>query len=276
MAFCTSCGAPVEGRFCVKCGAPAGAAAPAAPPRAAAPAPMPAAAPGAAKKKISPIVWILVGILGLIVLVVVGVVGAGAYLAYKVKQNPALAMTRILTAANPDVEVLSSDAGKGTLTVRDKKTGKVVTMNFDDIKNGRFSVQEEGKEAVTMEARGAGQNGAFQVRSGNQVMNFGANADKVPSWVPTYPGAKMEGTFSMQGGEGEGGSFQLTTSDAAEKVLAHYESALKGGGFKILSSAKTEEGGMIIGENAGRSVTVTISKGSGQTTIGTIYGVKRQ
>lgn len=35
MAFCASCGAPVEGRFCAKCGAPAGAAAP--PPGAAVP-----------------------------------------------------------------------------------------------------------------------------------------------------------------------------------------------------------------------------------------------
>ncbi len=41
MAFCASCGAPVEGKFCAKCGAPMGAAVP--PPGAA-----PGAAPGVA------------------------------------------------------------------------------------------------------------------------------------------------------------------------------------------------------------------------------------
>src|ERR1700676_1184930 len=49
MAFCSNCGAEVQGRFCAKCGTPAAAAAaPPPPPPQSAPIPPPAAAPQAA------------------------------------------------------------------------------------------------------------------------------------------------------------------------------------------------------------------------------------
>jgi hypothetical protein len=232
-------------------------------------------APVAAKKKTNPLVWILVGILSLILLVIVGLGLGAAYLAHKVKQNPALAFSSIVTRMNPDLEVLSSDSDKGTLTVRDKKTGKVVTMNFEDIKRGKFTIQEEGKDAVTMQAEGSGDTGSFEIKSGGQVARFGAGTDKVPSWVPTYPGAKVEGTFALQGADGQGGSFQLKTRDSVEKAMSYYESALKNAGFTLPTAEKTGEGGMIVAENNERSVHLTFGQQDGQTTIATIYGTKK-
>src|SRR5712692_8361139 len=121
MAFCTNCGAQVQGPFCGKCGAPApkagvsapGAPASVAPPGAAVPPPPVAAAPPppaaatpavgpAAAAKTSPLVWILGGCFGLLVLgAIVG--GMSMYYiahkarqaAYMIQKNPALAVTRM-------------------------------------------------------------------------------------------------------------------------------------------------------------------------------------
>src|ERR1017187_6408663 len=100
MAFCTGCGATVQGAFCQQCGTPSSAAAapaaapqPHAPPMAAAPvvaAPVVAAPVAAAPVtgKVSPIVWILLTVLGLIVLSFVGCGVFAMYMAHTVVSNP--------------------------------------------------------------------------------------------------------------------------------------------------------------------------------------------
>jgi hypothetical protein len=94
MPFCTICGANVTGTFCSQCGTPAtGAAAPtpqpaaAYPPAAAAPYPQPGA-PGVppVARKTSPIVWVLVIVLGLFLLGGIAVAGFVAFVAHRVHQ----------------------------------------------------------------------------------------------------------------------------------------------------------------------------------------------
>src|SRR5438552_8880073 len=119
MAFCTKCGAQVQGPFCGTCGSPAAkgsAPQPGAPPQSGAgPQPVGAAPPpvspsvyapvppvsAAAPQKTSAVVWILGGCGGLVVLAAL-VGGLGMYyVAHKARQaahmlekNPALAVTR--------------------------------------------------------------------------------------------------------------------------------------------------------------------------------------
>src|SRR5690242_13181818 len=73
MAFCGSCGAPMEGRFCAKCGAMAGSAAPASGPSLAGPGAgaQPAAAPaaGIGENGASALCYVLGFITGIIFLV---------------------------------------------------------------------------------------------------------------------------------------------------------------------------------------------------------------
>jgi hypothetical protein len=98
MPFCTKCGANVSGTFCSQCGTPAASAAAQAPPPQAPPpqaAPYVQAAPYTqpgtpygqpAPRKTSPIVWVLVIVLGLFVLGGLAVVGSVAYFAHRVHQ----------------------------------------------------------------------------------------------------------------------------------------------------------------------------------------------
>lgn len=189
MAFCTSCGANVSGAFCPSCGtpvnAPAGGGNAPAPgmnaPAAAAPQPAMAAGYTPVKRKTSPLVWVLVIVLGLFVVGGILTVAGGMFLFHKAKQagldpdllqrNPGLAVSKMIAAANPDVEVLKADDGAGTITVRDKNTGKIMTLSFDEAKKGKITFKEEG--------------------SGTATLNFGASSEKLPSWVPSYPGAKV-------------------------------------------------------------------------------------
>jgi hypothetical protein len=268
MAFCTSCGAEVTGAFCKQCGTPASAASAS---FTAVPPTQPTAGAAQVKRKTSPLVWVLVIILGLFVLGTMAVVGTGLFIVHKVrqagfdpelmKQNPGLAITKMIATANPDVDVLSTDEGAGKITVRDKKTGKVVTMTFDDAKNGKFSFRAQGDDGNTAS------------------LEIGAGADKLPSWIPAYPGAKAVGTLAVNGGSGQGngGAFGFSTSDAPAQVMSFYQDKCKELGIDIKMVTTTSKGGMILGADKGEmhSLQVIVGSESGETKVQVIYGLKK-
>ncbi len=286
MTFCTGCGTPVEGNFCQKCGqavaqpaqAPAGFGQQPAPPPAGfgqqPPPPMgfnqQAPPPAGVKKGIGTVGWVLIGLGGFCLLIGVLVVGAGFFVAHKVKdagfdselaqKNPQLAAAKVMAALNPDVEVIRVDDEKGMLTIREKKTGKTITINADDVKNGRITFSDDS--------------------TGDKV-SFGAGTDiKLPSWIPEYPGSRPEGTVSATGHNGEGGMAHFTTSDSVTKVLAFYQDELKGAGFKITSNVSGDsgdsKGGLITAENTDTKHTVLVTVGSSDkgTEVALTYGSK--
>jgi hypothetical protein len=215
------------------------------------------------KGKISPIVWILLAVAGIIVLGIVGLVGAGLYVAHTVAKNPGLVMAKIITAANPDAEVLGTDLGSQTVRIRDRKTGEEVTLSFDDIKKGRLKFSATGKNGEVAN------------------MEIGGGEGKLPSWVPTYPGAKAQGNMTANGegadGMGEGGMVTFTTPDPPSKVTAFYEAKCKEMGMTVQTAQVTGTGGMVTGEDQGgkRTLSVMVGGGSGDTTITVTYGRKR-
>jgi hypothetical protein len=239
------------------------------------------------KKKTSPWVWVAVAVGAFVLIIVLAVVGLGFFAWYKVKQagvdpelmrrNPALAMTKILATVNPNVEVLGVDETRGVIRVREKSTGKIMTMNFEDAKQGRFVFQEEGKDAVTVDAT---EKGGVKVTSDKGSMVIQQGEGKTPDWAPVYPGAKVEGNVAMQGGEGAGGSFHFTTRDPADKVAAYYETALKNAGLRVTSNTTREggavTGGMVMGEDEAtkRHVMVTLGSGDGGTSVNVVYSTK--
>lgn len=102
------------------------------------------------KKKIPAIIWVLIGLAGCFLLVMVAIVAGGIYVASRVADNPAEAAAALIAAGNPDVEVLSSNRETGLVTFREKSTGKTVTVNLDQLKQGRivFTDQDKDKEVV--------------------------------------------------------------------------------------------------------------------------------
>jgi len=62
-----------------------------------------------------------------------------------IRRNPGLATAKIFAAANPDADVVSTNENAGTITIRDRKTGRVVTMTFDEAKAGQFRFSAQGE-----------------------------------------------------------------------------------------------------------------------------------
>lgn len=286
MAFCTNCGAQVQGAFCTNCGRPLGAPAqaggsppPGGPVPPAAPAAQPAPAVTAATPaKTSALVWVLAGCGGLIVIaaLIFGVI------AYKARQfvrtaqhNPAYSIARLAAAANPDIEVLSTDEDKGTMTVRNKKTGETLTINLQDAAKGKFVFEQNGKKAE-INAQGSGDQGSFEVKSSEGTVKFGTD-NKLPDWLPAYPGSTPKGVFSTQGPNGSGGTYGFTTSDSVDQVARYYEDALRKAGMKVTTSNMQQNGStslsMVSGEDNAtkRKALVTVNFGQGVTHVGITF-----
>lgn len=228
----------------------------------------PPVGPGAPppKKKTSPLVIVLAIVGGLMALLVIGVVAGGLFIVNKVKQagfdpdewrdNPGVAAAKMITAMNPDAEVVRVDEDRGVVVIREKSSGKTITMNFEDIKQGRLTFSDSEGGSVTV----------------------GGGAD-LPSWVPLYPGAKPEGGLAATNSkEGSGGAFSFTSSDSPATVIQQYRSTLENAGFTVEAHNSSDSGGILIGKDEGnsRSVTATVSSSGNQTTVSVIYAEKNQ
>ncbi|HEV3076568.1 MAG TPA: hypothetical protein VHB47_19250 [Thermoanaerobaculia bacterium] len=211
--------------------------------------PPPPGAPPPPKKGMGPLAWIGIGC-GVIILIGIIVMGAGAYL-FKtkivdpLKDNPSLVAAKLVIQASPDLELVSEDAKAQTLTIHNKKTNETITMSLDDVKNGRFKFSSEGKGAGSIDIGQQGISVKTQDEKG-QVSTFvaGAGAPKdLPAWLPTYPGATVEGGFSTKSAEGSTQTFGVTTTDGVDKILAFYQDQLKNNGLTVLQPTTVAVGG---------------------------------
>lgn len=253
------------------------------------PTPPPPPVPGAApqpvapppKKGLSPLAWIGIGcgVLAVIaMIVVVGMVAAGGYFlkkqADKFEKNPSLAAAELIVRANPELELVSTDEKAGTLTIRNKKTGEVVTFDAKDAENGHFEFKTD-KGTATLDA--SGKDATIKVTDekgqvSTLVAGAGATPQNLPSWLPVYPGGAVQGVFDAKSGDGGRTlSFTVTTTDPADKVLDFYKSRFEEAGLKVDATANASgaqgTGGLLTanGENPTRSASVLVSSSGGQT-----------
>ncbi len=251
------------------------------------PPPMAAAPHGApaGKKKTSPLVWVLVGCGGLVLLAAIVMLVGGYFVAKKAggylkdaEKNPAMAAAKMIVAMNPELETVSSDEATGTITIRNKKTGEVVTVDLEDVKKGKIRFRtEDGKEAE-ISASGEGDQGKLEIKSSEGNVTFGAGGEaERPDWVPEYPGSQPQGMYSSRGPQGLSAAFTFETADSSEEVMAFYEEQLRNAGFEVTTSSMKKAGkvtgGLVNGqaEQAKRIVHVTVSDEDGSTRVAVNY-----
>jgi hypothetical protein len=222
-------------------------------------------------------------VIGVIAVAIIGYLAARKVeqLANDAEKNPALATAKMMVALNPDLETVSTDEAKGTITVKDRKTGKIVTVDFEAAKNGKFSFKGEDGQDVTIEAKGSEGSGSLEVKTDKGSMKFGAgsSAENMPDWLPSYPGAKAEGVFSVRGGDGNTGSFSFTTTDSVDEVMSYYETELKGEDLRVsvtTTKANGVSGGVVTGEDKGkgRTAVVTVGAKAGGTQVNVTFASK--
>ncbi|HTB12573.1 MAG TPA: hypothetical protein VK752_13420 [Bryobacteraceae bacterium] len=221
------------------------------------------------QKKTSPWVWILGGIaiFFFAIMLTCGVVGYMGMRMIKnagfdselMKNNPGLAMAKMVTAMNKDLETISTNDKTGTIVVREKSTGKIVTYKFDPETKRMVITTNDGKQSsVTID-----NNGVSAVSGDGSTVKYGAaTGNDVPSWVPVYPGSSPQGTMSSTSQEGSQNTFTFKSADPATKIITYYSDQLKTAGFTINMTTTTDQGGMVQASDEGKKHTISVIVGT--------------
>lgn len=228
------------------------------------------------QKKMSALGWVAIGcgaiaIIG--ILVMGGLAFMGGRFLKRAADNPAFTAAEFAVRANEDLELVESDADKGTLTVKNIKTGEVVTLNAKDIEEGKLTfTTKEG--TTTIDGSSSEEGGTLKVtneKGEEAVFGTSSGAPKnLPSWVPVYTGAKVEGSYDATTAEGRNAMFTVSSSDSVDQVAEFYKSQLEGAGLKVERSSYETAGSktiMIAGktDDDKRTASVTVSTGDGKT-----------
>lgn len=238
------------------------------------------------KKGLSPLAWIAIGCGALVVLVVIVLVVGGLFVANKVKDvagdfeaNPELTAARMIVRLNPEWEEVDFDEDAGTITIREVGSGKEVTVDFEDIKDGNLVfTTEEGSMVISGEENEEG--AVVSVTTDEGTLTYGATergAENIPDWLPVYPGTEPSGGFYMQGDEGTSGAFEVKTEDAVDQVIEFYRSNLTDLGFEMrvntFAGGDGTESAMVIGtdDSKQRSVQVAIGRDNDETSVTVSY-----
>lgn len=237
---------------------------------------VPPASPNQAPKR-SIVPWLLGGCAVIVLFGGIAVVGGLMYLKSK---GPAYLITKVITASNPNLDVVSVDSNTNKVTVRDKSTGKTYTVNFEDAKKGKLVLQEDGKDAVTVTASGEGDKGTVEFKSADGNVKIGGDA-KIPTWIPEYPGSQPKGTFSAQSNEGTAGTYAFKTSDSADKVSKFYEDSFKSAGLEVNSNLTSQNGKTSAGvltahdKSDDHTATIVIGTDGSETTVAVTFKFKK-
>jgi hypothetical protein len=226
------------------------------------------------------------GIFAVICAIVVGVaVSFGVHWLKKKAENPTLAAAELIAHADPDLEVVSSDSDEGTLTIKNKKTGEVVTMNAKEIeesgkisfttKDGTttFDASQNGKDGGTVKITNEkGEQATFMAGQGAP--------QNMPSWIPVYSGGDIQGAYDASTAEGRSAAFTVSTTDPVDKVAEFYESQLKGNGLKVEKNTMEANGQKTVilaatSSDDKRTAMVSVSTSEGKTVASVNFNEKK-
>lgn len=202
------------------------------------------------KKGLPALAWVGIGCGTIVLLVIIGLVALGSFAVHKAKQagfdpalwkkNPTAAAAKIVTTMNPDVEVVSTDNDSQTITLRNKKTGKTITVDLQDVKDGKFRFSDDkGKESTISIDTGSDKNGeesgTLNIKSseGNFNISTGSKADKLPEWVPLYKDIVPAKVMVITADKGSSGGYSIVVKDSVEIAALLMEQKLKDGGFTV-------------------------------------------
>jgi len=246
-----------------------------------------------AKKGLSPLAWIAIGCGALLVIGGITVAALVGFGVFKAKQfveeaegNPAKAVATMAVRTNPELDLVDTDDEAGTITVRNNKTGEEVTVDFEELSQGRLrfeTAEGETTIAVTEDAAGAGGSMTVTGPEGEEVrIGGGASLEKVPDWVPRYPAATgSQGAFTQSTRDRETGGFTQGTDDPHDDVVDYYRRTLEDRGYEIVTESTTSTGQGTLATLRGelddgqRSITVNVTEAEGEVQVVISYDGKK-
>ena len=240
------------------------------------------------KKKTSIWVWVAVGCGGILVLGAILITVLGYLAAQKVKQmaedfeeDPTRAAAELIVGLTPDLELIDTD-DEGRVTVRKESTGEEMTLDLEDLQEGRLSFEtDDGK--IEVNASGDEGAGVFSMTNdeGRSELKIGSSSDDLPEWVPVYPNViSVNSAYSSETPEMSTGMVQMNTRDPFDEVLDHYTELFDELGFEIKSNSKTTTpqgsvGGLIGEHEDGRTLAFGVTESSDEGEVQIILNYSR-
>lgn len=223
--------------------------------------------------------WIAIGCGGIAVLGAIGFTVLGWFAFNKARDvasdfedNPSKAAAELVVRMNPDLEMVESDEDAGTLTVREKSSGKVLTFDYADIKEGRISFEtEEGRVEIGGPSEGEG---VMTITTPEGETRIG-QSEELPDWVPVHPAtASQQAAFQTTGPSGEAGHVALTVDADADDVVSFYKEALESAGYEVSVSSFSgggESASIVSGQKGSGTVVATVSEAEGHAQVALQY-----
>jgi hypothetical protein len=240
----------------------------------------------APKKGLPVVAWIGIGCVGIVIVGIVAVVIVGTFAAKKARDfaaeaeaNPTKVAAETFVRLNPEIELVASDGAAGTITVRDKKTGKVATFNYSDVEKGRLTFETEGSRVEFNADQGPG---GMTVKTDKGETHFGASASaaNVPDWVPLHPDAtRIEGAFATHTAAQQAGAVSFTVPGDVDSVTQYYRSWMAEKGYEVnttVMSSGQGQSSLLVGQNrtSGRTISVTATPEKDGSRVAVQYSSK--
>jgi len=197
------------------------------------------------------------------------------------RKNPQLAAISLAASLHPNLQIVSKDEAAGKITLRNKKTGEVVTLDTNDLSSGNMSkaldrfakgmtppANSAPTEAREPESAPSAAEPAAETKPEEAAISPARAAaqaavmKKFPDAIPAYGGAKTLDTTVNTFAGNTVGSYTFATSDPPETVADFYEKSLTGAGFTILTrqNGSNDNGPTtaIIAQHADPQITVSL------------------
>ena len=277
------------------------------PPPPSAPPPPPPPPPPAPAKGSNRTLIVVLCILGALLVIIGGCVSTCAYFGYKAskrareysieaRKNPQFAAISLAASLHPDIQIVSKDEAAGKITLRNKKTGQVVTLDTNELSSGNMgraleqfskgmtpaaassstAAREAESEPAAAEPEAAPMKPAEEKISPARAAAQAAVMKKFPDFIPTYGGAQTLDSSVNSFAGNTVGSYTFATSDSPETVADFYEKKFTDGGFTILTrqNGSNDNGSTVtlIAQHADPQMTISfqaeIESGKSHVTIG--------
>jgi hypothetical protein len=198
-----------------------------------------------------------------------------------IQNKPALAAAKAVVALNKDLELVSSDDEKGTLTIRNKQTGEVITITADDANKGKISFKQNGKDVGSIEVNTDKSSIDVKTNQGSTTLGPGIK-DAPPAWIPIYPGSVLGWDYATRDTNNvpKSGSFHFLTNDDPGKVVDFYADGLKRAGLTVTNTAiqaGTGKTGVLSAfqDSTARQIYIGVTPQSGSNMVSVVFSTNQ-
>ncbi len=197
------------------------------------------------KKKSKTLLYLLGGCAALLFLIALSIILIFAFFGSKIKSifsNPEEVITKAIISSNPHIEVVSIDKENKKITIKNKKTGETITIDFSEAIKGRikWKGKDEGSEKKIEISDKKGE-GKLEISEGDKktTITYGFEED-LPPWIPELKGFKILNKIKTTQEEQISGIIEFETQKSLEDSIEDLKNSFTEKGFELKTTISGE------------------------------------